>query len=332
MLKDYASAASRIEEALLGLLACPHDHAALRVSDTGLECAQGHAFEVENGVPIFAQQPRREAKPLNMPPLPQISRSDDGLQEIAIDAFVNDWIVNTNGNLYWRARGRLRRYPIPEWPFGMGKDKTVLDIGCSWGRWSIAAARAGFQPIGLDVHFDALVAGSRVAEQFKANCGFICGDADSLPLKSRSVDCAFSYSVLQHMDKNRVHRSLREIARVLKTDGRCMIQLPNRFGPLSILQQARRSFREARTGSFEMRYWSHGEIAREFEAAGLLETRIHTDGFFSQNAQMCDRDLLTQTGRLIVRASSAGRRIADAASILTRVADSLWVEARSALE
>lgn len=276
-------------------------------------------------MPVFTDHPRREPIPLNMPPCPQFAR--DGVDLEPIDAFVNDWIVNTNGNLYWRMRGRLPRYPIPRWPFGNGEGKVLLDIGCSWGRWCIAAARAGFQPIGLDVHVDALAAAVRVSPQLNAVSGFLCSNADILPIASRSVDCVFSYSVLQHIDKAKVHRTFSEIARILKPGGRCIIQLPNVYGLLSLLQQLKRGFRDARPETFEMRYWSRREIRNSLSHEGLQDIRIHVDGFFSQNPQLSDLDLLTFGGKLIVIASYAGRRAADALPMFTRVADSLWIEA-----
>lgn len=275
---------------------------------------------------MFTDHPRTEPIPLNLPPCPKFPRESASQ---SIDPFVNDWIVNTNGNLYWRVRGRLPRYPIPGWPLGGGEGKTLLDIGCSWGRWCIAASRAGFRPIGIDVHIDALTAASRVAEQLDARCNFICSEADVLPVQSRSIDCVFSYSVLQHIDRDKVLRTFREIARVLKPGGRCVIQLPNVLGPLSLLQQLKRGFREAKAGSFEMRYWSRAAIRRSLADAGLRGVQIRTDGFLSQNPQLSDLDLLTGAGKLIVLTSYAGRKAADALPALTRIADSLWIEARA---
>ncbi len=273
---------------------------------------------------MFTEHPRREPVPLNMPPCPASAKDEAGPH---IDSFVNDWIVNTNGNLYWRVRGRLPRYPIPSWPFGRGEGKTMLDIGCSWGRWCIAAAQAGFRPIGLDVHIDALAAATRVSKELHAEADFICADADVLPLKSRSIDFVFSYSVLQHIEKARVRQTFREIARVLKPEGRCVVQLPNKLGLVSLLQQAKRGFREARRESFEMRYWSLREIHETLHEEGLRHVQIHTDGFFSQNPQLSDLDLLAPTGKLIVFASYSGRKVAAALPFLTHVADSLWIEA-----
>lgn len=323
-----------MDDTFLRSLACPHDHTALRRKDGALECEQHHTFAFEQGVPVFTEQPRRELVPLNMPPMPKIAREPSSGVEPAktigtIDAFVNDWIVNTNGNLYWRARGRLTRYPIPSWPFGAGNGQTLLDVGCSWGRWCIAAARAGFQPIGLDVHIDALAAAGRVSQQLGADCHFACSGVEKLPVQSRSIDCVFSYSVLQHIDKSKVRCAFREFARVLKPGGICMVQLPNAIGALSIAQQLRRGFREARPGSFEMRYWSRAEIRRAFEDAGLPDVRIRADGFFSQNPQLADLDLLSLPAKLLVLVSYAGRKAGDALPLLTHVADSLWIEARA---
>jgi len=317
---------SSFDDALLKLLACPRDHAELRVENGAMVCPHGHQFAFEDGIPIFAENPRREPIPLNMGPCPRPGNA--ALGEL-IDPFVNDWIVNTNGNLYWRARGRLPRYPIPDWPFGPGKGRLMVDIGCSWGRWDIAAARAGFAPVGTDVHVDALAAAARVCRQLGAGADFICCDAEHLPLQSGCVDLVFSYSVLQHLDKAKVRRIFQEISRVLRPGGACQIQLPNAFGMLSIAQQIRRGFREAKSGTFEMRYWSHVAIRGALEQAGFSKVTIRTDGFFSQNPQLTDLDLLSPAGRLLVRASSAGRRAANALPILTRVADSLWIEARN---
>jgi uncharacterized protein YbaR (Trm112 family) len=172
-------------EALLRILVCPADHAKLRLENDSLVCENSHRFKTEQGVLIFAEHPRRERVPGNMGPCPHPEKNG------TIDPFVNDWIVNTNGNLYWRTRGALPRYPIPKWPFGRGDGKVLVDIGCGWGRWSIAAARAGFQPIGTDVHVDALAAASRVARQLGARADFVCSDAERLPFQQGSVDCVF---------------------------------------------------------------------------------------------------------------------------------------------
>src|SRR5579872_3985898 len=122
------SACSMPNPTLIGLLHCPLHAANLRYDGSRLICEAGHEIPVEEGIPIFAEKPRLERKPLNMPPLPERTAPR------AVDDFVDDWIVNTNGNLYWRARGHLSRYPIPRWPAGSanGAGQILIDLGCGW--------------------------------------------------------------------------------------------------------------------------------------------------------------------------------------------------------
>lgn len=315
-----------LSEQLTTVLACPLDRSNLRVREETLVCEQGHIFLVEEGVPIFTDNVRRESVPRNMEPSRRDPRRDG-----SIDAFVDDWLVNTNGNLYARARGKLKRYPIPRWPLPPAAGQIVLDVGCSWGRWSVAAARVGFSAIGMDVHMDALAAAGRVSRQLGADANFICGDIKVLPLRARSVDVVFSYSVLQHIDRVKVADFFCEVARVLKPGGLCLVQLPNAWGLYSILRQAKRGFRDAAPNTFEMRYWTRAGIRATIEKAGLRNLRLRADGFFSQNPQLSDLDLLSPSGKLIVLASHLGRKAADALPLLVRVADSLWVEANSSI-
>jgi 2-polyprenyl-3-methyl-5-hydroxy-6-metoxy-1,4-benzoquinol methylase len=291
-----------------------------------LVCAAGHVIPVEQGIPIFAQKPRRETKPLNLVPLPPPDKPG------AVDPFVDDWIVNTNGNLYWRARGRLSRYPIPRWPAAKANGATgpgpmLVDLGCSWGRWSIAAARAGFSVCGVDVHLDALWAASRVTRELGVVADFACCDAAHLPFKPGSVDFVFSYSVLQHLDKERVRQVLKEIAGILRPHGTCFVQLPNALGLISLARQARRNFREPAGDTFEMRYWTRAAVIRAFHQARLRDIRFRAEGFLLQNTQREDLDLLSTGAAAAVLGSCALRAAANAVPLLARVADSLWVEA-----
>ena len=316
-----------IREELRKLLACPLDRSGLLLRGGTLVCEQGHSFAVEGGIPIFTDAVRRELVPKNMEAAPQANG-----QGGSIDAFVNDWLVNTNGNLYKGARGRLTRYPIPEWPLAVAsadEQPIAVDIGCSWGRWSVAAARAGYLPIGLDVHIDALAAAQRVAHQLAVETTQVCGGVEALPFRSGSIDLVFSYSVLQHIDRKKVMRFLEEAARVLKPGGTLFVQLPNAYGLYSVVRQAKRGFRDAAQGTFEMRYWTLKAIRAAIEEAGLSNLRLRADGFFSQNPQLSDLDLLSARARLVVRASQAGKRFAEAIPPLVSFADSLWVQAEA---
>jgi len=309
---------------LLQVLACPWDHTPLHISDSGLVCENAHSFTLEADTPIFTEHVRREPVPRNMEPCAHLDANGP------IDPFVRDWLVNTNGNLYWRARSRLQRYPIPHWPFQGGEGRLLVDVGCGWGRWTIAAAQAGYIPVGMDVHIDALEAASRVSRQVGVRADYVCADVEHLPFRSGSIDVFFSYSVLQHLERSKVKGFLKEVSRTLSSQGVCLIQLPNTLGPYNLVQQARRRFRDGRPGTFEMRYWSRHAIEQAVAEAGLRDLTIRADGFFTQNPQLADLDLLSLGGKLVVLGSHAGRRAAAVFPVLTRLADSLWIEARSA--
>jgi len=217
---------------------------------------------------------------------------------------------------------------MPDWPLEQAAGQTFIELGCGWGRWCLAAAQAGFVPIGLDVHHDAVAAATRVAHQMGLKSAYACADIEILPIRSAVSDLVFSYSVLQHMDKIKVARVFKESWRILRSPGRIVFQLPNALGTFSLARQMQRGFREARTNSFEMRYWSKQEIYRVASDAGFVKIRIKPHSFFSQNPQLSDLDLLSPMGKLLVRASHAGARAAERLPFLTRVADSIWVEAQ----
>lgn len=322
--EDWTTAAMRID-----LMCCPEHGTGLRWADGRLVCEAGHEIAIEGGVPVFAEKPRREPKPLNMPaPLPLLSGPR------AVDESVDEWIVNTNGNLYWGVRGRLPRYPIPPWPAraAEARGETLVDIGCSWGRWTIAAARAGYAAWGVDLHLDALWAAARVTRELGVPADFACCDAVQLPFKQDSIDFVFSYSVLQHLDKRVACAVLQEIARILRPGGTCFVQLPNACGVVSLLRQARRGFRDANAGTFEMRYWTRASIERAFRNASFERVRFRAEGFLLQNTQREDADLLSKTGAAAVRFSCGLRDASNWVPGLGRLADSLWIEARKQQE
>jgi hypothetical protein len=92
----------------------------------------------------------------------------------------------------------------------------------------------------------------------------------------------------------------------------------------------KRGFREARSGTFEMRYWSKRLIRETLQTAGFKDTEIEADGYFSQNPQLADLVLLS--GKFVVMTSYAGTKLAQAIPPLVAIADSLWVKARKSVE
>lgn len=318
-----------VNKFLLDLLVCPRDHKPLQDDGCQLRCPEGHRYAVVDGIPVFllSEAPqthiegtRTLAIAEERAPLPPPESSNP----VDFDPFVRGAIGATNGALYQHLVGKLTEYPIPHLRLPPGNGKLFLEIGCNWGRWCVAAARAGYRAVGIDPSLKSLRAARRVAQQLGVEVDYIVGDGRHLPFAAASFDQVFSYSVLQHLSKEDTRTVLRQAGGVLRPGGGCLVQMPNVFGIRCLYHQIRRGFRETR--DFEVRYWTLPELARTFrEAVG--PSQVSVDGYFTLNPQISDIHLLPRRYRALVRLSEALRRMSRSFSPLTYVADSLYVSA-----
>jgi SAM-dependent methyltransferase/uncharacterized protein YbaR (Trm112 family) len=319
---------------LWDLLVCPRDKETLRREGTSLICRQGHRYAVVDDVPVLlvseVEQTHIEgtralavAESGDAPSLPKFA-----VQPGEIDPFVRNVIGATNGSLYQHLVGNLKEYPIPSLRLPPGNGRLLLEVGCNWGRWCIAAARAGFRPIGIDPSLKAIRAANRVARQLGIQAEYAVADGRFLPFRENVFDQIFSYSVLQHLSRANVAKSLAEMHRVLVVDGTVLVQMPNTFGARCLYHQARRGFREER--DFEVRYWKPSALLAAFGSA-IGPSELSVDGFFSLNVQPNDLRLLPARYRALVRTSEALRRLSSKIPQLLKVADSLYVSARRAV-
>jgi SAM-dependent methyltransferase/uncharacterized protein YbaR (Trm112 family) len=313
------------------LLACPRDKTPLVRDAESLVCAHGHRYPIIEGVPIFLLS-EVEQTHIEGTRSVQIAESGDasGLAKFDIgpgdiDPFVRNAIGATNGGLYQHLVGNLAAYPIPNLRLPLGGNKLFLEIGCNWGRWCVAAARAGYRPIGIDPSLKAIRAANRVAKQLGIEASYLVADARYLPFRDGAFDQAFSYSVLQHLSKHHARESLREIRRTLKVGGKALVQLPNVYGVRCLYHQVRRGFREP--SDFEVRYWRPAELLSAFTAE-LGPATITVDGFFSLNVQASDLSFMPRRYRMLVKTSELLRKLSPRASFLTQFADSLYVSAQ----
>jgi 2-polyprenyl-3-methyl-5-hydroxy-6-metoxy-1,4-benzoquinol methylase len=243
-----------------------------------------------------------------------------------IHPHVQEAIAATSGYLYKSLIGRLSEYPIPELRLPPGAEKSLLDIGCNWGRWSIAAARKGYRVVGMDPNIDAVIAARQVAAELGATCDFVVGDARYLPFSHKTFDVVFSYSVIQHFSKEDAKQTLRGITSILRSDGFSFIQMPNKYGLRSAYHLARRGFQEGL--NFDVRYWSPRELKETFGDI-IGPTELSIDGFFGLGIQQSDINFLPRRYRAVVRASEMLRRSSRRCPGLMIAADSLYVRSRA---
>lgn len=340
----------------LAVLACPRDHSALtRRSADSLVCEHGHVYPVVDDVPVLllddleqtidiarasidraagrdgAIDPRAPALYLESVGINDEEKSlvaalaADGAAKV--DPVVSVLIAATNGIAYKSLIGTLSDYPIPELRLPAGPGKLLLDIGCSWGRWSIAAARKGYRVIGVDPSLGAVMAARRVARQLDVAADYVCADARYLPFRAGAFDTVFSYSVIQHFSKADARRVLAEVGRVLTASGNCLIQMPNRLALRSLYHLARRRFAEG--DGFDVRYWDIAELRQAFgEAIGPASVSVHC--YFGLGLEPTDAHLMRPPLRAAIAVSELLRRLSVPAPFLIRLADSVYVSAAKA--
>jgi SAM-dependent methyltransferase/uncharacterized protein YbaR (Trm112 family) len=243
-----------------------------------------------------------------------------------IDPVVMMIVGATSGFAYKHLIGNtaLTEYPIPTIGLPPGEGQLLLDVGCNWGRWCVAATRKGYNTVGIDPQLGAIMAARRVARQLSLDIRYVCGDGRYLPFVDGTFDRTYSYSVLQHFSKSDARNTLTEIGRSLKLGGVARIQMANKLGIRSLQHQAARRFREP--DHFEVRYYSLWELRRLFEEI-IGRTWIAADCYFGLGWQMSDYRHMAGKHKVILLASELLRRTSDVVSPMRVFADSLFCEA-----
>jgi 2-polyprenyl-3-methyl-5-hydroxy-6-metoxy-1,4-benzoquinol methylase/uncharacterized protein YbaR (Trm112 family) len=313
-------------------LVCPRDKRPFSESTgTALTCAAGHTYPIVRGIPflLVAEAPETHGVcgTSQVRAMKQTDLTEDDWRPSTSDPVhpaVQVMVAAAGGSLYQDLVGRLRAYPIPEIRLPEGGGKRLLDIGCNWGRWTIAAARKGYQVTGMDPDLGAVLSARRVAEQLGVNAEFVVADARFLPFPKGSYDQVFSYSVLQHLSKPNVELALREVAFVLADGGSALIQMPNRLGLRSTYHQLRRIGQ--RRGIFHVRYWTPWELKRTFNKL-IGPTELTADGYFGLGIQPGDRHFIPRRLHPVLTASELLRKVSLQCAPLLLFADSLYLSA-----
>lgn len=335
-----------IDADLLDLLVCPRDHTRLRVESGALYCAQGHRYSVVGGVPILLLGEKEHtigvAKssldaaetgiggPLFIDTLGISYTERRGVErawsaDSSVDAVISYLVGATSGWAYNDLIGKMERYPIPNIPIGNGAGKLMLDVGCSWGRWSVSAARKGWKTVGLDPSLGAVLAAKRAFSSKGFELAFVCGDARFLPFRSNLFDCVFSYSVIQHFSENDAELAVKEIGRVLSQGGIAKIQMAHKGGLRSTYSRTRPDYLDS--GQFRVRYWSLASLRSAF-SRNIGSTTIVAEGFGGLGLLNEDKHLLSRKTKFIILLSTLLKKLSSHVSLLISFADSVYVISR----
>lgn len=315
-------------------LVCPTDGSPLKWDGQRLHGASGRSYPVVDGIPVLLQadvtQTHRSAlaslehaaRASHTDPSPtHASETQQVTPSSGVHPFVHRVLAATNGLMYRDLTPG--EYPIPDIRLPRARGESwMLDVGCNWGRWTIAGARKGYNVVGVDPSLEAVTVARDVARQLGVTALFVVADGRFLPFKDNTFDVAFSFSVLQHLSKENVRTALRSIRRVLKSDGVSLIQMLNRIGLRSLYNQARLSFHEPHP--FAVRYWTTRELHDTF-ASALGPSRVSVDAFFSANSQVTDLKFLPPKYQMVVRSSEKLRALTNRVPALRHIADSVYI-------
>ena len=104
----------------------------------------------------------------------------------------------------------------------------VLDVGCGYGRHAMELAARGFHVVGLDLSTPLLVRGGEEAHRRGLTINFVRGDMRELDFENQ-FDAAYClFSTFGYFDDETNKKTLQNIGRALKPQGKMLIEILNR--------------------------------------------------------------------------------------------------------
>jgi len=102
----------------------------------------------------------------------------------------------------------------------------VVEVGCGLGLDGSRFVEGGARYVGIDQSDVPVRTARRTFDLLGLNGGIVQGDATALPIASATVDFVYSFGVLHYIPDTA--RAVREIHRVLRPGGRCLVMLYHR--------------------------------------------------------------------------------------------------------
>jgi ubiquinone/menaquinone biosynthesis C-methylase UbiE/uncharacterized protein YbaR (Trm112 family) len=173
----------------------------------------------------FFQRNRGQLEQLGLrPPARDANTPDPGFTAQAHQRAHFDDLASRQDQFSYRALGEqsfqraLRQITFADWRPLIRPGSVVLDIGCGDGLSTFDVADPEIEVLAFDISPQSIaLAALRSAELGITNVSFFIGDADALPLRSRTIDCVLCYGSLHHVPDPA--RTLGEAARVLNDEG-----------------------------------------------------------------------------------------------------------------
>ncbi len=145
--------------------------------------------------------------------------------------------------------------------------RLLIDISCGQGRLTALAQQQGLSAIGIDFAFSGVKRGYAISPQ----SGWLVGDGECLPIQDKSVDYITHIGSLEHYQNPEL--GAREIARILKPNGKACILVPNAFGLLGNIRHV----------------WTTGDIFDDGQPLQRYGTRGFWESLFNQGGLQVEK-------------------------------------------
>lgn len=163
---------------------------------------------------------------------------------------------------------------------GEVRDRDVLELGCGAAQWSIALARLGARPVGLDLSSRQLEHARRAVDEAGVEVTLIEANAEDVPLGDESVDLIFcDHGAFNFADPRLL---MPQAARLLRPGGLLAFSMPSPLLDLFWDEQADQLGERLRNDYFELSGFTsaddgttdfqlpYGEWIRLFRQSGLI--------------------------------------------------------------
>lgn len=239
---------------------------------------------------------------------------------------IQQQIAGTNGIQYIDRIGKMKDYPVYELPVNKVEDGIMLDIGCGWGRWLVAANKKGYIPIGIDLRLEFCKTSLETIKNNGINGYIIAADLKELPFKEGIFDLVWSFSVIQHTHKERLLNCLTHIERILKGGAFTKLEFPNKDGFRNKRGRANSSFNLSDDyDSWDVRYYSIDDYRNYFlKIFNDFNYTVHS--FLGLGVLKEDLKYVSIKNKILCAISLAFTNLSKVIKPMGKVADSIYIE------
>ena len=152
----------------------------------------------------------------------------------------------------------------------------AVDIGCGTGIYTMELVRKGAHVIGVDSSMEMLAIAREKFRQAGLNGCFICGSAESMPIRSEQFDLAVAVTSLCFV--RHPEQAVQEARRILNPGGRLTLGELNRFSLWAFLRRVKGLFKD--TIYNRAHFWSRRELERLLQHEGLSPSAVRVLLYF----------------------------------------------------